>query len=230
MPCTGPVQQEVLAQILRQRTASEYRKTHRGRSPCGPSAQAREPRRGLIKIKKAPAPARGADQTAPTGQCPKTRRGPQGTIPLRYLLAPRCRAGAVCTATPIGPPAKPLFSHSAEKSRRGRSPAGLLGACGARCLARMKKAPSASATPCLRLALQYSAKAGFNCRVRDGTVIPASVVALAGAPRGFYEACQEPLSGATPGGPHGGHGRRSRIALGAFNRGCEELGLLVPLG
>ena len=33
-----------------------------------------------------------------------------------------------------------------------------------------------------------------------------------------------------PGGRMAGTDRRWRIALGAFNRGCEELGLLVPLG
>jgi hypothetical protein len=88
MPCTGPVQQEVLAQILRQRTASEYRKTRRGRSPCGPSAQAREPRRGLIKINKAPAPARGADQTAPPDNAPRRGEARKGNIPRGPLSAP----------------------------------------------------------------------------------------------------------------------------------------------
>ena len=87
MPCTGPVQQEALAQTLRQRTASEYRKTRRWRSPpCGHSARAREPRRGLIKIKKRRPSARRRSNR-PTGQCPKTRRGPQGNLPRGPLPA-----------------------------------------------------------------------------------------------------------------------------------------------
>ena len=62
-------------------------------------------------------------------------------------------------------------------------------------------------------------------------MIPASVVALAGGapPRLLYGACQEPLSGATLAAAW-----RARIEdahrARCFNRGCEELGLLVPLG
>lgn len=55
MPCAGPVQQEGLAQILRQRKASEYRKTRRGQSPW--RALCPDPRTapGPHKDKKAPA-------------------------------------------------------------------------------------------------------------------------------------------------------------------------------
>lgn len=173
MPCTGPVQQEALAQTLRQRTASEYRKTRRGRSPCGHSARAREPRRGLIKIKKRRPSARRRSNR-PAGQCPKTRRGPQGTIPLRYLPAPRCRAGAVCAATPIGPPAKPRPLQNAERPAGAISPRASPGACaarGARGAHAYRKAPSASATPCPPAASRCSTlgEGGLNCRVRDGT-------------------------------------------------------------
>ena len=56
-------------------------------------------------------------------------------------------------------------------------------------------------------------------RARGGRSPAASLWSLPGTPvRG------------DPGGRMAGTDRRSRIALGAFNRGCEELGLLVPLG
>ena len=125
-------------------------------------------------------PGRGKTPSSdrPAGQCPKTRRGPQGTIPLRYLLAPRCRAGAVCAATPIGPPAKPRPPQNAERPAGGTSPAGLSRRM--RRTRRMRrpgrahayrKAPSASATPCPPAASRCSTlgEGGLNCRVRDGT-------------------------------------------------------------
>ena len=141
MPCTGPVQQEVLAQILRQRTASEYRKTRRGRSPCGPSAQAREPRRGLIKINKAPAPARGANQTAPPDNAPRRGEAPKGRSPCgtcsphdagRGPYAPQRRSGRQrrrdLPETQKGPqgaasPCGPLPAPIEKRPPRARRPA-----------------------------------------------------------------------------------------------------------
>ena len=123
MPCAGPIQQEGLAQILRQRKASEYRKTCRGRSPCGHSARTREPRRGLIKIKRRrPGARRRSDR--PAGQCPKTRRGPQGT-PLRCLLAPRCRAGPYAPQRRSARPRRRYLPITQKRPAGGASPAGL---------------------------------------------------------------------------------------------------------
>ena len=81
MPCTGPVQQEVLAQILRQRTASEYRKTHRGRSPCG-TCSPHDAGRGPYAPQRRSGRQRSRD-------LPKTRKGPQGAAsPCGPLSAP----------------------------------------------------------------------------------------------------------------------------------------------
>ena len=166
MPCTGPVQQEALAQTLRQRTASEYRKTRRGRSPCGHSARAREPRRPH-KDKKSAGPARDADQTAPPDNAPRrgeARKGrsPCGTCPPhdagRGPYAPQRRSART-------------RSHDLRKTRRG--PQGLSPAGPSRRTRRMRirKAPSASATPCPPAASRCSTlgEGGLNCRVRDGT-------------------------------------------------------------
>ena len=172
MPCTGPVQQEVLAQILRQRTASEYRKTHRGRSP------------------------------------------------LRYLLAPRCRAGAVCTATPIGPPATPRPPQNA-KGPQGRSPCGPLSA-------HIEKRPPRARRPALPqpCAAVLSAKAGLTAGFGMGPGDPR----LCGRARGgrspaaqVFEPARNPCPG-RPWRPHGGHGRRSRIALGALIEDAKSSG------
>ena len=209
MPCTGPVQQEALAQTLRQRTASEYRKTRRGRSPCGHSARAREPRRGLIKIKKRRPSARRRSNR-PAGQCPKTRRGPQGTIPLRYLLAPRCRAGAVCAATPIGPDAKPRPLQDAERPAGGTSPAGLSRRTRR---ARIEKRPPRARRPALPQpgAAVLSAKAGLTAGFGMGPGDPR----LCGRARGGRSPAahdMEPARSPHPGRPwrpHGGHGQKT---------------------
>ena len=114
--------------------------------------------------------ARGIDRGIPPGNAAQHAKRPAGaTSPLR---APPGACGA-----------PPRISSRAEPRKH-------------------RKAPSASATPCPPAALRCSTlgEGGLNCRVRDGTgSIPASVVALAGGapPRPLYEACQEPLSGAT---------------------------------
>ena len=191
MPCTGPVQQEVLAQILRQRTASEYRKTHRGRSPCGPSAQAREPRRGLIKIKR-------------------RRR-----------------------AAPIRPPHRTM-PQDAERPARATSPCGPLSARRARgrgsdaAPRAIEKRPPRARRPALPQprAAVLSAKAGLTAGFGMGPGDPR----LCGRARGgrspaahVFEPARNPCPG-RPWRPHGGHGRRWRIALGALIEDAKSSG------
>ena len=126
------------------------------------------------------------------------------------------------------------------KARRGTSPAGLLGACGARArrdaaaLRAIEKRPPRARRPALPqpCAAVLSAKAGLTAGFGMGPGDPR----LCGRARGGRSPAahdMEPARNPSPGRPwrpHGGHGRRSRIALGACHRGCEELGLLVPLG
>ena len=157
----------------------------------------------------------------------ETRRGPQGTVTLRYLLAPRCRAGAVCAATPIGPDAKPLPPPSAEKPAGGRSPCGpLLGA--------IEKRPPRARRPALPqpCAAVLSAKAGLTAGFGMGPGDPR----LCGRARGGrspaaldIRACQEPLAGATLAAAWRARKKITHRAR-CSHRGCEELGLLVPLG
>ena len=158
MPCTGPVQQEALAQTLRQRTASEYRKTHRGRSPCGHSARAREPRRGLIKIKKAP-----AQRATPI-------RPPRRTMPQDAERPARDDPPAV-PARPTMPGGGRMRRNADRPGREAATSPGACGARGARGARIYRKAPSASATPCPPAASRCSTlgEGGLNCRVRDGT-------------------------------------------------------------
>ena len=164
MPCAGPIQQEGLAQILRQRKASEYRKTCRGRSPCGHSARTREPRRGLIKIKKAPA-RRATPIRPPRRTMPQDAERPARDDPPAVPARPTMPGGAVCAATPIGPPATPLPPPKCKEARRGQHPpAGLSrrAPCarpGRRCRpARETKSAlrERDALPSRSLALQYS--------------------------------------------------------------------------
>ena len=131
---------------------------------------------------------------------PKTRKGPQGKIPLRAFSAHAVR----------GPGAMPPPCARIEKRPpRARRPA--------------------LPQPC---AAVLSAKAGLTAgfgmgpgdprlcgRARGGRSPAALIWSLPGTPhRG------------DPGGRMAGTDRRLRIALGACHRGCEELGLLVPLG
>ena len=220
MPCTGPVQQEVVAQILRQRTASEYRKTRRGRSPCGPSAQAREPRRGLIKINKAPAPARGADQTAPPDNAPRRGEARKGRSPCgtcsphdagRGPYAPQRRSGRQrrrdlpkTQKGPQGePPLRAFSAHIEKRPPRARRPA----------------------LPQPRAAV-LSAKAGLTAGFGMGPGDPR----LCGRARGgrspaaqVFEPARSPVRG-DPGGRMAGTDGRSRIALGALIEDAKSSG------
>ena len=209
MPCTGPVQQEVLAQILRQRTASEYRKTHRGRSPCGPSAQAREPRRGLIKIKRRrrrrAAPIRPPHRTMPQDAERPARDDPPA-VPARPTMpgggrmhGPRHRS-----RRPAG-----QCSPKRREARRGNIPCGPLPAHAARLRASprarnrasIEKRPPRARRPALPqpCAAVLSAKAGLTAGFGMGPGDPR----LCGRARGgrspaalIFEPARNP-SGAT---------------------------------
>lgn len=90
MPCAGPVQQEGLAQILRQRKASEYRKTRRGQSPW--RALCPDPRTapGPHKDKKAPArratPIRPPRRTMSQDAERPARDDPPPAVPARPTM------------------------------------------------------------------------------------------------------------------------------------------------
>ncbi len=154
MPCTGPVQQEVLAQILRQRTASEYRKTHRGRSPCGPSAQAREPRRGLIKIKRR---RRAAPIRPPHRTMPQDAERPARDDPPAVPARPTMPGGGRMHRNADRAASEAATSPRREKARRGNIPRGPLSAP-------IEKRPPRARRPALPQpsAAVLSAKAGLT--------------------------------------------------------------------
>ena len=126
-------------------------------------------------------PGRGKTPSSdrPAGQCPKTRRGPQGTTPPAVPARPTMPGGG-----PYAPQRRSARtrSHDLRKTRRGPQggppPRASPGACGARgargargAHGAYRKAPSASATPCPPAASRCSTlgEGGLNCRVRDGT-------------------------------------------------------------
>ena len=122
------------------------------------------------------------------------------------------------------PPCGPLPAHAARPRASPR----------ARNRASIEKRPPRARRPALPQprAAVLSAKAGLTAGFGMGPGDPR----LCGRARGgrspaaqVFEPARNPCPG-RPWRPHGGHGRRSRIALGAYHRGCEELGLLVPLG
>ena len=154
MPCTGPVQQEVLAQILRQRTASEYRKTHRGRSPCGPSAQAREPRRGLIKIKRR---RRAAPIRPPHRTMPQDAERPARDDPPAVPARPTMPGGGRMHRNADRAASEAATSPRREEARRGNLPRGPLSAP-------IEKRPPRARRPALPQpsAAVLSAKAGLT--------------------------------------------------------------------
>ncbi len=154
MPCTGPVQQEVLAQILRQRTASEYRKTHRGRSPCGSSAQAREPRRGLIKIKRR---RRAAPIRPPHRTMPQDAERPARDDPPAVPARPTMPGGGRMHRNADRAASEAATSPRREKARKGDIPRGPLSAP-------IEKRPPRARRPALPQpsAAVLSAKAGLT--------------------------------------------------------------------
>lgn len=136
----------------------------------------------------------------------------------------------------------PRNASASPKTQRGpqggpppRAPPGACGARGARArTALIEKRPPRARRPALPQpsAAVLSAKAGLTAGFGMGPGDPR----LCGRARGgrspaaqIFEPARSPCRG-DPGGRMAGTDRRSRIALGAFHRGCEELGLLVPLG
>ena len=118
-------------------------------------------------------------------------------------------------------------SPNAQKARRGRSPCGPLSA-------HIEKRPPRARRPALPQprAAVLSAKAGLTAGFGMGPGDPR----LCGRARGgrspaaqMYSSLPGPLSGATLAAAWRA---REKIAHRArcFHRGCEELGLLVPLG
>ena len=116
---------------------------------------------------------------------------------------------------------------NAQKARRGRSPRGPLSA-------HIEKRPPRARRPALPQprAAVLSAKAGLTAGFGMGPGDPR----LCGRARGgrspaalSMEPARNPCPG-RPWRPHGGHGSKMTHRARCFNRGCEELGLLVPLG
>lgn len=164
------------------------------------------------------------------GPAPRRRRA-DGWPPEPSATASRARIGRRYRETRIA--ASGLKGLQAKtrpkrgKARKGASPRGPFSAL-------IEKRPPRARRPALPQprAAVLSAKAGLTAgfgmgpgdprlcgRARGGRSPAASLWSLPGTPhRG------------DPGGRMAGTDRRSRIALGAYHRGCEELGLLVPLG
>ena len=132
----------------------------------------------------------------------KTQKGPQGA------------------ASPRGP----LPAHAARLRASPR----------ARNRASIEKRPPRARRPALPQprAAVLSAKAGLTAGFGMGPGDPR----LCGRARGgrspaalIFEPARNPCPG-RPWRPHGGHGSKMTHRARCFNRGCEELGLLVPLG
>ena len=118
-------------------------------------------------------------------------------------------------------------AQNAEKARRGNIPRGPLPA-------HVEKRPPRARRPALPqpCAAVLSAKAGLTAGFGMGPGDPR----LCGRARGgrspaalIFEPARNPCPG-RPWRPHGGHGQKIAHRARCFNRGCEELGLLVPLG
>ena len=130
---------------------------------------------------------------------------------------------------------------NAKKARRGTSPCGPLPARSMRAAgaatpprAHIEKRPPRARRPALPQprAAVLSAKAGLTAGFGMGPGDPR----LCGRARGgrspaalIFEPARNPCPG-RPWRPHGGHGQKIAHRARCFNRGCEELGLLVPLG
>ena len=177
--------------------------------PITRSAYSAEPSR------RAAPERRTARQGRPSGRAPGTAIG--GCRACAAVgRAPGTRKGAFRRPPKRGkarrgdpPPRGPLSAHIEKRPPRARRPA----------------------LPQPRAAV-LSAKAGLTAGFGMGPGDPR----LCGRARGGRSPaalCMEPARSphrGDPGGRMAGTDRRSRIALGAFHRGCEELGLLVPLG
>ena len=145
--------------------------------------------------------------------------------PTRPAGAPRRERAPAARATPLVGP-QPLPRRA--KARRGRSPRGPLSA-------HIEKRPPRARRPALPQprAAVLSAKAGLTAGFGMGPGDPR----LCGRARGgrspaaqMYSSLPGTPSPGRPWRPHGGHGSKMTHRARCFHRGCEELGLLVPLG
>lgn len=177
---------------------------------------------------------RTARQGRPSGRAPGTAIGGYRAC-AAVARAPRRESAPPLRAAP---PAKPRPLQDAERPAGGPPPRAPPGACGARgargTRMHIEKRPPRARRPALPQpgAAVLSAKAGLTAGFGMGPGDPR----LCGRARGGrspaahdMEPARSPCRG-DPGGRMAGTDRRSRIALGACHRGCEELGLLVPLG
>ena len=146
--------------------------------------------------------------------------------------APAPRSAHIAHAPPSAEP--PGRERGPQGEPPLRASPGACGARGARGTRAHRKAPSASATPCPPAALRCSTlgEGGLNCRVRDGTggAPPLWSRSRGALPRGslVFEPARNPFRG-DPGGRMAGTGEDG-ASRSVLHRGCEELGLLVPLG
>ena len=150
----------------------------------------------------------------------RTQKRPAGgNIPLRA-------SPGACGARRPHPQAR-LRAHSPETANAGPSGAGVQ-------TAPIEKRPPRARRPALPqpCAAVLSAKAGLTAGFGMGPGDPR----LCGRARGgrspaalIFEPARNPCPG-RPWRPHGGHGRKIAHRARCFDRGCEELGLLVPLG
>ena len=163
----------------------------------------------------------------------RRRPSPRAQGPFDGFPGDAARALRRCAALDAAKAQDPTRSGpgNAKRPAGGHPPAGL-----SRRMRRahIEKRPPRARRPALPqpFAAVLSAKAGLTAGFGMGPGDPR----LCGRARGGrspaahdMEPAWVPLPG-RPWRPHGGHGRRWRIALGAHHRGCEELGLLVPLG
>ena len=180
---------------------------------------------GPHKDKKGAGPARDADQTAPPDNAPRrgeARRGRPPAVPARPTMpgGGRMRRNADRAARDAA------TSPSRGEARGGSLPCGPLAA-------HIEKRPPRARRPALPqpCAAVLSAKAGLTAGFGMGPGDPR----LCGRARGGrspaahdMEPARSPLRG-DPGGRMAGTGEDG-ASRSVLHRGCEELGLLVPLG
>lgn len=208
-----------------------------------PGTRGAAPERGEARRGTSPLRAfRGTIRGRPRFAVICHQAGPQAQeavrrLPKRCSKDPSTMPGA-CAAKTRSPCA--VRGLKTQKTRRGRSPCGPLSAHAAppravpaRGPRAIEKRPPRARRPALPqpCAAVLSAKAGLTAGFGMGPGDPR----LCGRARGgrspaalSMEPARYPASG-RPWRPHGGHGRRC-ASRSVLHRGCEELGLLVPLG
>ena len=121
---------------------------------------------GPHKDKKAPA-QRATPIKPPRRTMPQDAERPARDDPPAVPARPTMPGGGRIRRNADRPAREAATSAKRGEARRGYPPRAPPGACGAR----IRKAPSASATPCPPAASRCSTlgEGGLNCRVRDGT-------------------------------------------------------------